>query len=108
MMGIRSVIYEKNNKYFIIDLDNECKLSYSGVFVTLDNEIALEYLRILFSIIVNWEKEYVNQTINNIQNWKLSIISTNGERNEYCGYSSFPPNFSEFEKLNNILINKVM
>lgn len=108
MMGVKSIVYEKNNQYFVIDIGENCKLSYRGVFVTVENELVLEYLRILFPIINNWKKEYINTSTIDGQSWKLTILLTNGEKKEYSGYSSFPNNFEAFEIINDRLISEVM
>ena len=108
MMGLKNIIFEKNNKYFSIEIDEICKLSYSGVSVIVDRQLMYEYLNAFIKIVSSWKEEYTNYTTNDFQKWNLTIIFLNGKQKHYCGYSDFPSNFEMFEFLNQKLIDEVL
>ncbi|MDE5587108.1 MAG: hypothetical protein K2I72_01900, partial [Bacilli bacterium] len=60
MIGVKSVIFERNNQSLIINIDNESKISYKDISKIVDNEEIFKYLDSLFRIIDNWEKEYID------------------------------------------------
>lgn len=107
MIGVKSIIYEKNNKRLIISINNESKLQYNDILKAIDNILVFKYLDSLYRIINDWEKEYINTRIIDGDNWKLSITYINGNKKEYYGKSSYPINFEAFERLNQTLIDEV-
>ena len=83
VIGIKSIIYEKNNNTFIININNESKIQYNNNIVkSIDNISVFKYLDSLYGIIDDWQKEYY-------------------------GKSSYPTNFEAFERLNQKLIDEV-
>lgn len=107
MIGIKNIIYERNNETFIISIDNESKIQYNDILKSIDNKFVFKYLDSLYRIIDNWEKEYIDTKIIDGDSWKLSIIYINGNKKEYRGKSSYPTNFEAFERLNQKLIDEV-
>lgn len=107
MIGVKNIIYEKNNKKFIISINNESKIQYNDILKTIDNILVFKYLDSLYRIIDDWKKEYINTRIIDGDNWKLSMTYINGNKKEYYGKSSYPTNFEAFERLNQKLIDKV-
>ena len=105
VIGVKQIIYEKNNNSLIISVNiEESTIENNDILRTIDNELILKYLDSLYRIIDDWQKEYINTTIIDGDNWKLSIVYTNGNKKEYFGKSSYPKNFEAFERLNQNLI----
>ena len=107
MIGVKSIIYEKNNKKLIINIDKESKIQYNDILKSLDNILVFKYLDSLYRIIDDWQKEYINMKIIDGDRWKLTITYINGNKKEYYGKSSYPTNFEAFERLNQKLIEEV-
>lgn len=107
MIGIRSIIYEKNSQFLIVNIANKSEIFYKGISIVVDNNLIFEYLKSLFCIIDDWKNEYVNTRIIDGDNWKLSIVYTSGNKKEYNGKSNYPNNFEAFERLNQKLIQEV-
>ncbi len=107
LIGVKCIIYEKNNKKLIISINKESKIQYNDILKTINNTLVFKYLESLYRIIDKWQKEYINTGIIDRANWKLSILYTNGSKREYYGKSSYPTNFEAFERLNQKLIDEV-
>ena len=107
MMGVKSIIYEKNNKKLIISINNESKIQYNDILKSINNILIFKYLDSLYRIIDDWQKEYINTKIIDGDTWKLVITYINGNKKEYYGKSSYPANFEAFERLNQKLIEEV-
>ena len=105
-MNINSIVYEKDNYKFIINV-NECKIQYDNILKVVDQKIVFNYLNSLYGLIYDWKEEYVNHGIIDGNNWKLLIIFNNGSKKEYRGKANCPDNFEAFERLNYKLINEV-
>lgn len=108
MLGIKSIIYQKNNEYFIINVGNECNILYKGISKKIDNKLIFNYLESLFAIINGWQKQYINTRMIDGQDWKLSINLIDSNKKEYYGHSEFPINFEAFERLNQKIIDEVI
>lgn len=107
MLGIKSVIYQKNGINLTIIIKEISKIIYRDISATIDNELVLEYLRTLFCIIDEWKTEYIDTRAMDIDSWRLSIIYIDGSRREHCGKSNYPINFEAFERINLKLISEV-
>ena len=107
MIGVYSIIFEKNDSTLIISINNESTLKYKDISKRVDNSLIFNYLESLFSIIDGWEKEYIDITTVDGASWKLSINYIDGSKLEYSGKSNYPSNFEAFERLNQNLINEV-
>ena len=104
VIGVKFVIYEKNNRNFIISInDEESKVENNYFSKTIDNKLVFKYLDSLYRIIDGWQKEYIDTRIIGGDSWKLSITYINGSRREYYGKSSYPT----LERLNQKLIDEV-
>ena len=108
MIGVKYIIYEKNNNTLIISINSEkCSIQNNAFLKSIDNKIIFKYLDSLFRIIENWQKEYIDTAIIDGDSWKLSITYVNGRKREYYGKSSYPTNFEAFERINRELIDEV-
>lgn len=107
MIGIKSIIFEKNNNRLIIDINNESKITYKDICKIVDNKLIYKYLEGLFSIIGSWQQEYIDISLIDGDHWKLDINYIDGNTKEYSGRSSYPTNFEAFERLNQRLIDEV-
>lgn len=107
MKGIKSIIYEIDGQYLIINTGDKSQIKYKDISSIINEEKTFEYLRNLFCIIDSWKKEYINNKIIDGRSWNLSIIYSNGTKREYIGKSSYPNNFEVFERLNQKLIDEV-
>lgn len=107
MIGVKSIIYEKNNQRLIISINNESKIQYNDILKAIDNILVFKYLDSLYRIINDWEKEYINTRIIDGDHWKLSITYINGNKKEYYGKANYPTNFEALERLNQTLIDEV-
>ena len=107
MKGIKSIIYEINEQTLSINIGEKSQVKYKDILSIISEEKVFKYLRNLFGIIDNWDKEYINTSMIDGSSWKLSIIYSNGNKEEYNGRSSYPNNFEAFERLNQKLINEV-
>jgi len=107
MLGIKEIVYEKNGESLIINISDNCKISYKYISRVVDNELIFKYLEHLFRIIDDWRKEYVDTRIIDGGIWKLSINYVNGNKKEYRGKGTYPNNFEAFERLNQKLIIEV-
>jgi len=108
MFGVKSVIYENNNEFLIIDIGDECKVSYKNISRVIDNKIVYKYLESLLIIVSNWRSEYINIGIIDGEIWKLTLNLIDGSKKEYNGRSDFPINFESFEFLNREIIKEVL
>lgn len=108
MVGVKSIIYERNNKSLIISISDEIKIQYNDILRKTNDTLIFKYLDSLFLITDNWQKEYINTKIIDGDNWKLIINYINGNKKEYYGKSSYPANFEAFERLNQKLIDEVL
>jgi hypothetical protein len=108
VIGVKYIIYEKNNNNLIISINNEKFTIQNNDFLkSIDNKIIFNYLDSLFRIIDDWQKEYIDTKIIDGDSWKLSITYVNGRKREYYGKSSYPTNFEAFERINRELIDEV-
>ena len=108
MIGVKCIIYEKNNISLIISINNdESKIQNNDIIKSVDNKMVFKYLDNLYRIIDDWQKEYINTRIIDGDSWKLSIAYANGSKREYYGKSSYPTNFEALERLNQELIDEV-
>lgn len=108
VIGVKYIIYEKNNKSLIVSINSEeTKIENNDISKSIDNKLVFKYLDSLYRIIDDWQKEYINTKIIDGDNWKLSIIYANGSKREYYGKSSYPTNFEALERLNQKLIDEV-
>lgn len=107
MIGIKKIIYKKNNRSLIISIDHESNIQYNNISKSIDNILIFKYLDSFFRIIYDWQKEYINPTIIDGDNWELSITYINGDKTEYRGKSCYPNNFEALERLNKELIDEV-
>lgn len=108
MMGVKSIIFEINDHFLIVNFGDECEILYNNILIKIDKDKAFLYLESLLRIIDGWEKEYIDTKIIDGDNWKLSIIYVNGKKIEYYGRASFPYNFEEVERLNVRLMGEVL
>lgn len=106
MIGIKSIIYEKNDSNLTITINPTSTITYRDISKTVENELIFKYLQALFAITDDWNKEYINMGTIDGDIWKLSIIYTNGNKKEYSGKSCYPINFDAFERLNLKIINE--
>ena len=74
-MGVKSIIYEKNNKKLIISINNESKIQYNDILKSINNILIFKYLDSLYRIIDDWQKEYINTKIIDGDTWKFGKIS---------------------------------
>jgi len=108
VIGVKCIIYEKNNKSLIISINNEeSKIQNNDILKSIDNKFVFKYLDSLYRIIDDWQKEYIDTRIIDGDSWKLSITYINGSKREYYGKSSYPTNFEALERLNQKLIDEV-
>ncbi len=108
MIGVKCIIYEKNNRSLVIDINNEkSKIQNNDISKSIDNKFVFKYLDSLYRIIDGWQKEYIDTRIIDGDSWNLSITYINGSKREYYGKSSYPTNFEALERLNQKLIDEV-
>ena len=108
VIGVKCIIYEKNNRSLVININNEeSKIQNNDISKSIDNKLVFKYLDSLYRIIDGWQKEYIDTRIIDGDSWKLSITYINGSRREYYGKSSYPTNFEALERLNQKLIDEV-
>lgn len=107
MIGVKSVIFERNNQSLIINIGNESKVSYKDITKIADDEEILKYLESLFRIIEHWKEEYIDTKMIDGDDWRLSIIYLDGNKKEYYGKADFPTNFEALERLNQKLVDEV-
>ena len=105
-MNINSIVYEKDNYKFIINV-NECKIQYANTLKVVDQKMVFDYLNSLYGLICEWKDEYINSHMIDGEYWNLSIIFNDGSKKEYRGKASYPYNFDAFESLNQKLIDEV-
>lgn len=108
MIGIKSIIYEKNGVIFTIRLGDVNKLITSSITAIIKKEQVNQYLQNLFAIIDDWKIEYINTKSMDGNYWRLTIISQSDNQKEYSGKSSYPNNFEALERLNQKLFNEVL
>lgn len=108
VIGVKCIIYEKNNRSLVIDINNEeSKIQNNDISKSTDNKFVFKYLNSLYRIIDGWQKEYIDTRIIDGDSWKLSITYINGSKQEYYGKSCYPTNFEALERLNQELIDEV-
>lgn len=108
MMGVKSIIFERNGYFLIVNFGDECEIIYKNSLRKIDRNLAFEYLDAVLGIIDNWKNEYIDTKIIDGDSWKLFIIYVNGKKREYYGRASFPANFEEIERLNVRLMEEVL
>ena len=107
MLGVKNIIFEKNNERLIISINDESKIQYNNVLKSIDNILVFKYLDSLYRIIYDWQKEYINIKTIDGDNWKLTITYIDEKKKEYYGRASYPANFEALELLNQKLIDEV-
>lgn len=106
MIGVKSIIFERDNQSLIIKIEDESKILYQDISKIVNNKVIDKYLESLFKIISDWKMEYINTQVMGGSYWKLDIIYLDGETKEYYGRSEFPNNFEALERLNQKLIEE--
>lgn len=104
MMGVKSIIFEKNEKKMIINISDSNELQYGDVYKYLSDDIVFKYIHTLLSIINDWKYEYIDTSFIDGVSWKLSVTYVDNYKKEYKGKALFPANFESLERLNQELI----
>ena len=107
MMGVKSIIYERNNNRFVVNVSNDSTLEYDEELFPLDNKLVMNYVMSILSITEDWKEEYLDTSLIDSDEWKLVITYTNGNIKEYKGTGSYPDNFSSLENINDRLLDEV-
>ena len=107
MMGVKSIVFEKNGRSLVISIGNVNEILYHGISKTIGDEVIFKYLESFFRIIEGWKKEYLDFKTIDGTSWKLSISYIDDSKKEFYGKSNFPSNFEALERINQALINEV-
>ena len=108
MVEVKSIIFTRNNKSFIIDNKEKPILNYNGLIISINENQIIKYLNSLYRIINSWEHEYINNNRVDADIWTLLITYRDDSIDEYKGRNSYPYNFESLEELNYNLVDEVL